>query len=83
MGEESSGGSQKEKGDSQNPQASEVVYSTRCTVCGDPAVAVYYMDYGCQAFPGERTQSMCAQHECTVSPIGNIEMLLDYRIYDE
>lgn len=52
--------------------------SPACVFCGAPAVARYAMDRGCFCRPDDRVQDLCAQHEYKASPLGSMDLLIDY-----
>lgn len=50
----------------------------RCTVCGVRAVVLAYLSHGCQALNWQY-QWLCAQHEMSLTPVGDCTYLVDYR----
>lgn len=53
---------------------------TKCALCSHEAVAVYYMDQGCVAYPDLTVQPLCAHHENRAAPLGSMELLKDLRV---
>ncbi len=47
----------------------------RCTLCDSFAVATFFLDHGCIAFPDVQTQSLCPQHIVKATPRGGMVLL--------
>jgi hypothetical protein len=50
---------------------------TKCTLCSDPAVAIYYLPRGCIAYPELFLQALCWHHERRAQPRGSIYLVKD------
>lgn len=50
----------------------------RCTLCGDAAICLVHLSEGCQAVNWEY-QWLCIQHEHSITPVADMEYLVDYR----
>jgi hypothetical protein len=53
---------------------------TKCCLCDNEAVAIYYMSRGCVARPDSTIQPLCPQHENKMTPLGGAELLKDLRV---
>jgi hypothetical protein len=53
---------------------------TKCSMCFDEAVAIYYLARGCIAWPDQTLQALCAHHEKRSQPLGGMELLKDLRV---
>jgi hypothetical protein len=53
---------------------------TKCALCSGEAVAIYYLDQGCVAYPDLTVQPLCSHHENRATPLGGMELLKDLRV---
>lgn len=49
-----------------------------CRFCGMPSIARYAMDEGCICYPDDREQDLCMQHENRATPLGSMELMINY-----
>ena len=59
---------------------SEEATSPDCRFCSAKALGRFALDKGCLCYPDDREQDLCQQHVVRATPLGSMELLVDYTL---